>query len=39
VRVPGKAGKVYRSGGNLTLTGASVGTRTWEAFLDAHAEK
>lgn len=33
VRVPGKAGKVYRAGGNLTLDGADSGTRTWEAFL------
>jgi uncharacterized protein YbjT (DUF2867 family) len=33
VRVPGKAGKVYRAGGNLTLGGADSGTRTWEAFL------
>ena len=33
VRVPGKAGKVYRAGGNLTLSGADVGTRTWEDFL------
>ena len=36
IRVPGKAGKVYRSGGNLTLTGATVGTRTWEDFVAAH---
>jgi uncharacterized protein YbjT (DUF2867 family) len=36
VHVPGKAGRVYRAGGNLTLIGASVGTRTWEAFLDEH---
>ncbi|WP_433161850.1 SDR family oxidoreductase [Kribbella sp. CA-247076] len=35
VRVPGKAGKVYRAGGNLTLTGADHGTRTWEDFLAA----
>lgn len=35
VRVPGKAGKVYRAGGNLTLSGAHVGTRTWEDFLAA----
>ncbi|GAB2646491.1 SDR family oxidoreductase [Kribbella swartbergensis] len=37
VRVPGKAGKVYRAGGNLTLSGATVGTRTWEDFLAEHA--
>ncbi|WP_132148932.1 SDR family oxidoreductase [Kribbella antiqua] len=36
IRVPGKAGKVYRSGGNLTVTGATVGTRTWEDFVAAH---
>ncbi|TDD29840.1 NAD-dependent epimerase/dehydratase family protein [Kribbella turkmenica] len=39
VRVPGKAGKVYRAGGNLTLSGADVGTRTWEAFLAAQTER
>jgi uncharacterized protein YbjT (DUF2867 family) len=33
VRMPGKAGRAYRAGDNLTLTGASTGTRTWEAFL------
>ena len=35
IRVPGKAGKVYRAGGNLTLSGAHVGTHTWEDFLAA----
>ncbi|MER5454610.1 NAD(P)H-binding protein [Micromonospora sp. NPDC002389] len=33
VRLPGKAGRAYRDGANLTLRGATVGTRTWEAFL------
>ena len=33
IHVPGKAGKIYRSGGNLTLSGADVGTRTWEDYL------
>ncbi|MEU4603958.1 NAD(P)H-binding protein [Kribbella sp. NPDC023972] len=33
IRVPGEAGKVYRAGGNLTLSGADVGTRGWEDFL------
>ncbi len=33
VRMPGKAGRAYRAGENLTLEGASVGKRTWEAFL------
>ncbi|MDG4862447.1 NAD(P)H-binding protein [Streptomyces sp. T-3] len=33
VRVPGKVGKAYRSGVNLTLEGATVGVRTWEDFL------
>jgi uncharacterized protein YbjT (DUF2867 family) len=33
VRVPGKAGRVYRAGENLALEGADVGTRTWEDFL------
>jgi len=36
VRVPGQVGKVYRAGGNLTLSGASTGTRTWEAFVADH---
>ncbi|MFD7160164.1 SDR family oxidoreductase [Kribbella sp. NPDC059898] len=35
IRVPGKAGKVYRAGANLTLTGATVGTHTWEDFVAA----
>ncbi|NIK56805.1 SDR family oxidoreductase [Kribbella shirazensis] len=35
IRVPGKAGKVYRAGGNLTLTGATTGTHTWEDFVAA----
>lgn len=33
VRIPGKAGRAYRAGENLTLDGAVVGTRTWEEFL------
>ena len=33
VRIPGKAGRSYRAGENLTLVGATVGTRTWEDFL------
>ncbi|CAM3391305.1 SDR family oxidoreductase [Kibdelosporangium persicum] len=32
VRIPGKAGKAYRAGDNLTLDGPR-GTRTWEDFL------
>ncbi|MEV0273630.1 NAD(P)H-binding protein [Hamadaea sp. NPDC050747] len=32
VRIPGAAGKAYRSGGNLALAGADHGTRTWEEF-------
>lgn len=35
IRVPGKAGKVYRAGGNLTLTGATKGVHTWEDFVAA----
>lgn len=31
--LPGKAGRAYRSGANLTLEGAQLGTRTWEDFL------
>ncbi|MFG3098100.1 SDR family oxidoreductase [Streptomyces sp. NPDC048202] len=34
VRIPGKAGRAYRAGDNLTLTGADTGKRTWEEFLD-----
>ena len=33
VRVPGKMGRAYRSGENLTLDGADLGKRTWEDFL------
>ncbi|KRV47376.1 NmrA family transcriptional regulator [Wenjunlia vitaminophila] len=33
VPMPGKVGRVYRAGGNLTLEGADLGERTWEDFL------
>ncbi|WP_446217992.1 SDR family oxidoreductase [Micromonospora sp. IBHARD004] len=33
VRMPGKAGRAYRAGENLTLDGADLGARTWEDFL------
>ncbi|GHD11205.1 NmrA family transcriptional regulator [Streptomyces violarus] len=33
VRIPGKAGRAYRAGANLTLQGAEEGKRTWEEFL------
>ncbi|GAA2782562.1 NAD(P)H-binding protein [Kitasatospora sp. CM 4170] len=33
VRVPGKVGRAYRAGDNLTLIGAQTGRRTWEEFL------
>ncbi|MFI6491432.1 SDR family oxidoreductase [Streptomyces sp. NPDC050564] len=33
VRIPGKAGRAYRAGDNLTLDGAEIGKRTWEDFL------
>ncbi|MER6217399.1 MULTISPECIES: SDR family oxidoreductase [unclassified Streptomyces] len=33
VRMPGKAGRAYRAGENLSLDGAMTGERTWEAFL------
>jgi uncharacterized protein YbjT (DUF2867 family) len=36
IHIPGKAGKVYRAGRNLTLSGATVGTRTWEDYLAEH---
>jgi uncharacterized protein YbjT (DUF2867 family) len=38
VRLAGKAGRAYRSGDNLTLTGAQLGTRTWEDFLDERVQ-
>ncbi|MEV0227285.1 NAD(P)H-binding protein [Streptomyces sp. NPDC050704] len=33
VRMPGKAGRVYRAGDNLSLADTTVGNRTWEDFL------
>ncbi|MFJ7247026.1 SDR family oxidoreductase [Kitasatospora sp. NPDC098652] len=33
VRVPGKVGRAYRAGANLTLAGAEHGRRTWEEYL------
>jgi uncharacterized protein YbjT (DUF2867 family) len=33
VRMPGKVGRAYRAGENLSLAGTAVGTRTWEDFL------
>ncbi|MCW2916318.1 MAG: hypothetical protein JWN52_4386 [Actinomycetia bacterium] len=33
IRMPGKAGRAYRAGENLSLEGAAVGKRTWEDFL------
>lgn len=33
VRMPGKAGRAYRAGENLSLEAASEGERTWEDFL------
>ncbi|MCG6497444.1 SDR family oxidoreductase [Kitasatospora sp. A2-31] len=33
VRVPGRVGRAYRAGDNLTLIGAQTGRRTWEEFL------
>ncbi len=33
VRMPGKAGRAYRAGENLSFEGAAVGERTWEDFL------
>ncbi|MFE0020624.1 SDR family oxidoreductase [Amycolatopsis sp. NPDC059021] len=37
VRIPGKVGRAYRAGGNLTLEGADRGTGTWEDFLARRA--
>lgn len=36
VRVPGKAGRVYRAGGNLVIDGADVGELTWADYLAEH---
>jgi uncharacterized protein YbjT (DUF2867 family) len=36
VRIPGKAGRAYRAGDNLTLDGALVAAGSWEDFLAAH---
>jgi len=36
VPMPGRAGRAYRAGANLTLSGATVGKRTWEDFLADH---
>lgn len=33
IRIPGKAGRSYRAGENLTLEGATVAQRSWEEFL------
>jgi uncharacterized protein YbjT (DUF2867 family) len=33
VRLPGKAGRAYRAGENLSLEGVTIGKRTWEDFL------
>ena len=33
LRLPGKAGRAYRAGENLSLEGAVMGKRTWEDFL------
>lgn len=35
IRVPGKVGKLYRSGANLSMDG-QTGKRTWEDYLAAH---
>ncbi|MEV0172715.1 NAD(P)H-binding protein [Streptomyces sp. NPDC050803] len=34
VRIPGKAGRAYRAGANLTLVGADTGRRSWADFLN-----
>lgn len=33
VRMPGKAGRAYRAGDNLSFEGTDLGRRTWEEFL------
>lgn len=39
VRMPGKAGRAYRAGANLSLEGGTVGKRTWEQFLAEHVQR
>lgn len=39
VRIPGKAGRAYRAGDNLTVEGATKGRHTWEAFLTDELRK
>lgn len=39
LRMPGKAGRAYRAGDNLTLEGATFGTRTWEDFLSERIDQ
>ena len=36
LRMPGRAGRAYRAGENLSGLGASAGRRTWEDFLAEH---
>jgi len=36
IRMPGKAGRSYRAGENLALSGADLGKRTWDDFLAEH---
>ncbi|NUS73904.1 MAG: NAD(P)H-binding protein [Corynebacteriales bacterium] len=33
IRMPGRAGRAYRSGENLSLDGATIGKVSWDAFL------
>ena len=33
IRLPGKVGRAYRNGDNLTLTAATIGNHTWEDYL------
>jgi len=33
IRMPGKVGRSYRAGDNLTFSGADLGKHTWEEFL------
>ncbi|WP_308312501.1 NAD(P)H-binding protein [Streptomyces sp. ISL-11] len=39
VRIPGKAGRAYRAGENLSFDGAATGKRTWEDFLAERVER
>jgi len=38
IRLPGKVGRAYRGAENLTLSGATIGKRTWEDYVTEQTE-